>query len=217
MFRASWCFLLFCALSQAQWFSGGSVGLATLTGDGSTSIEASRTRIALYQPKNGPAFQLFAGRHIRDYLSLQASYGYNRNPVTFTGLDIANSIENSFEQSRRLTQHSGGLDAMIYFRPLTSKVRPYVSGGAGLIYLNSTTNRLLNIKGNPVPPPDSFSNTKPYWRTAVGIDLYLKPKWRFRYTFWETVTTNPLSAQLQPRGKALFLNFLNQFGVVREF
>ncbi len=202
---------------QAQWFAGGTAGLATVTGDGRTIIESTRTQIALYQPSNGPALQLFTGRHLNDYLSIQAAYGWNRNPVTFTGTNLGGTQEDTFEQDRRSTQNSFGFDGMIYARPRSSRIRPYVAGGAGLIHLNSRAQALLISKGRPVMPPDTFTATKPYWRTAVGLDLQLRPKWHFRYTFWETVSSNPLSAQLRPRGKALFLNFLNNFGIVREF
>ncbi len=211
-------FLLFAErIAQAQWFAGGTAGIATLTGDGRTIIDSTRTQIALYKPSNGPAFQVFAGRHLYDYLSIQAAYGWNRNPLTFTGTSLTGTQEDTFEQDRRSTQNSFGFDGMIYGRPRSSKWRPYVAGGAGLIHLNSRAQTLLISKGRPILPPDTFSATKPYWRTAVGIDFKLHPKWHFRFTFWETVTANPLSAQLRPPGKALFLNFLNNFGFVREF
>ena len=205
--------LLTKGIAHAQWFAGGTAGIATVTGDGRTIIDSTRTEIALYQPSNGPAFQLFAGRHLNNYFSIQAAYGWNRNPVTFTGTNATDT----FEQERRSTQNSFGFDGMIYGRPRTSIWRPYVAGGTGLIHLNSRAQTLLISKGRPTLPPDSFSATKPYWRTAVGIDLKLRPKWYFRFTFWETVSSNPLSAQLRPPGKALFLNFINNFGFVREF
>ena len=204
-------------LAQAQWFAGGTAGIATLTGDGATSIDATRTAISLYKPSNGFAFQVFAGKHVREYFSVQAAYGWNRNQVTYTGLDIAAGREDSFEQARTARQQSAGLDGMIYFRPRASRFRPYVSGGAGWIHLDSQAQRVVIAKGNPVLPAAEFSASKPYWRTAVGMDLRLRPGWQFRYTFWETVSTNPLSAQMRPAGKALFLNFLNQFGLVHEF
>ncbi|MBM3762591.1 MAG: porin family protein [Acidobacteria bacterium] len=204
-------------LCSGQWFAGGTAGIATLSGDGATNIDRDQTAISLYQPKNGPAFQIFAGKHIREYFSLQAAYGFNRNNVTFTGLATANNREDSFEQARTATQQSFGLDAMIHVLPRTNRFRPYVSGGAGTIHLASSSKSVRIQKGNPTLPPNEFSNSKLYWRTAVGLDLRLRPGWQFRYTFWETVSANPLSAQLRPRGKALFLNFLNQFGIVREF
>ena len=210
-------FLLACSAAQGQWFAGGTVGIATLTGDGSTVVDSSRTSIALYKPQNGFAFQLFAGRHIREYFSVQANYGWNRNAVTFTGLNLEGGKEDSFEQARTLRQNSAGVDGMIYFQPRAARFRPYVSGGAGLIRLDSSASTLLIRKGNPSLPAESFAATKSYWRTAVGLDVQLRDKWRFRYTFWETVSTNPLSSQLRPQGKSLFLNFLNQFGLVREF
>lgn len=204
-------------VSRGQWFAGGTIGIATLSGDGATNIDRDQTAISLYQPANGPAFQLFAGKHIREYFSIQAAYGFNRNNVTFTGLALQNNREDTFEQSRTATQQSFGLDGMIYFRPKASRFRPYVSGGAGTIRLTSDAQNVRILKGNPILPPNQFTSTKPYWRTAVGMDLRLRTGWQFRYTFWETVSSNPLSAQLRPGGKALFLNFLNQFGLVREF
>ena len=200
-----------------QWFTGGTVGIATLSGDGATKIDGGQTAISLYQPSNGPAFQLFAGKHLKDYLSVQGTYGWNQNRVTFTGLKLANGREDAFDQSRRSRQQSAGVDAMIYFRPRTSRYRPYVSGGLGWIQLSSQARELRVRKGMPEIPQDHFSASKAYWRTAVGMDFRLRPGWQFRYTFWETVSNNTLSAQLRPRGQALFLNFINQFGFVRQF
>jgi hypothetical protein len=209
--------LLAVAPLHSQWFGGGSVGIATLTGDGATRIDANQTSISLYQPQIGPAFQFFAGRHLRNYFSVQAAYGFNRNNSTFVGSSISPNREDTFEQTRTIRQQSVGFDAMIYARPQGSRLRPYVSGGFGYMHLNSQRQALIIRKGNPALPADAISAGKPYWRTAVGVDIQLRPRWQFRYTFWETVTTNPLSSQLRPQGSALFLNFLNQFGLVREF
>jgi len=205
------------SLAQAQWFSGATAGIATLTGDSATSINAARTGISLYQPANGPALQVFAGKHVREYFSFQAAYSFNRNNYNLTTLDQTASSENSFTQSRRLRQDALGVDGLIYFRPRSSRVRPYVSGGLGWIHLSSSLRETQISKGNPTLPANTFSSNKPYWRTAVGMDIRLKPGWQFRYTFWETVSSNTLSSQLRPQGKSLFLNFLNQFGIVHEF
>jgi hypothetical protein len=41
--------------------------------------------------------------------------------------------------------------------------------------------------------------------------------WYFRYTFGETISHNPISAQLSPPGRRLLKNFQNLFGIYRTF
>lgn len=180
-------------------------------------IDASATRVSLLKPENGPAMQFFAGRQFRDYFSAQASYGWNSNDVAFTGTSFAGGRETTFEQARSSRQNSAGGDAMIYFRPRTSRLRPYLSGGAGVVHLSSTAGRTLIAKGSPILPAEKFSHTNVYWRTTVGMDVRLAGGWWFRYSFFETLSNNGLSSELAPPGQRRLLNFQSQFGIFRTF
>ncbi len=63
------------------------------------------------------------------------------------------------------------------------------------------------------------SRVRPYalLRVAVGIDVALRQGWSARYSFSESVSGNPISAQLSPAAPRNLANFQNLFGVVRTF
>jgi hypothetical protein len=70
-----------------------------------------------------------------------------------------------------------------------------------------------------VQPPARFATTNPALRVAVGIDIGSTPAgpWRFRYSFSETISRNPISAQLSPTPPRNLANFQNLFGVIALF
>ncbi len=205
------------AVSYGQWYAGGTAGFSTISADGQTVINGSSTAVSLYKPENGPAVQLFVGRHWREYLSTQGSYSWNRNPLQFTGARIEGGQEATFEQKRSSRQNVVTGEGLIYFRPRSSRFRPYVLGGLGMVNVSSAAGAVVVAKGRVVLPPERFSATRLHWRTAVGMDFRFKEGWRFRYSFWENVSANPFSRELVPRGKRNLANFQNMFGFVKEF
>ena len=118
-------------VSQGQWYAGGMGGLSTLSADGRTVITRDSTAISLYKPENGAALSLFAGKHWREYLSVQGMYVWNRNALQFTETLVEGGRETTFEQKRTSSQNAGSVDGLLYFRPRASRFRPYVSGGLG--------------------------------------------------------------------------------------
>lgn len=202
---------------QGQWYAGGTGGLSTLSADGRTVITRDSTAISLYKPENGAALSLFAGKHWREYLSVQGMYVWNRNALQFTETLVEGGRETTFEQKRTSTQNAGSVDGLIYFQPRASRFRPYVSGGLGLVRVNSEAGAVVVAKGAVVLPPEQFAATRVFWRTAVGIDVRVAKGWRFRYSFWETFSANPFSRELRPRGQRNLLHFQNMFGFLREF
>jgi hypothetical protein len=62
-----------------------------------------------------------------------------------------------------------------------------------------------------------FVSTNPALRVAVGIDVDLGGDWRFRYSFSETISRNPVSAQLSPPAERGLANFQNLFGAIKSF
>ena len=208
-------------------FIGGAIGVTTLSADGQTAIAAGGSSVSLYKPENGITTRFYVGRHLSEYFSLQGNYTLSRNALTLTSLntlftrigDFSTSgvQESVYEQMRASSQQMLGLEAMGYFRPRTSALRPYLSFGGGLAHFSSRAERVAVQRGTVALPPSTFSATKPFVRVDVGIDMRIKSGWKFRYSFGETITRNPISVQLTPQGKRNLATFQNLFGFVKEF
>jgi hypothetical protein len=202
-------------VGQSRYFLGGVGGLSTLSADGRSLLSQSPGSVSLYKPENGPTFQFFGGLHWTDYLSLQASYGWNRNSLTLTSVRLEDN-SSFYQQMRRVSQHSFIGELMLYFRNRKSFARPYLSVGTGVVHLRSSAGTVTRTTGTLVGP-GSFSSTKPALRVAVGIDLVTKTGWGFRYSFSETIRQNAISTQLVPPGRRNLANFQNLFGLLKTF
>ena len=201
--------------AQVVPFAGVVGGVATLSVDARSLPTSQGLSISLYKPENGPALDLFAGVHLTPHLSIQANYIWNRNELT---LSSTSPVSNSFfEERRRSSQKAVIFDLMVYFRSLDSRVRPYLSAGAGAVQFSSSRERLTAIGGMPVLPQEHFSSVRPAVRIAVGMDVRLADHVALRYSFSETVRHNDISAQLSPPGQRSLANFQNLFGVVLRF
>lgn len=198
-------------------FAGGMIGVSTLSADGRSDFGASSAAVSLYKPENGLTGLVFGGRHFNDFFSVQASYGSNRNDLTLASTQIAAGAERSYQHSYAARQHTIASEFMIYFRPRSSSVRPYLSGGPGVARLSSGQGRAIFTRGEPVLPPQRFSSTDLCFRVAVGIDIKLKAGARLRYSFAETIQSNPISARMLPPGGRGLANFQNLFGVYWGF
>ena len=202
-------------LAQVVPFAGVVGGVATLSADARSLPSSQGLSISLYKPENGSALDFFAGAHLTPYLSIQANYIWNRNELT---LSSTSPVSNSFfEERRRSSQKAVIFDLMVYFRSLDSRVRPYLSAGAGAVQFSSARERQTAIGGMPVLPPEHFSSVWPALRVAVGMDVRLADHVALRYSFSETVRHNDVSAQLSPPGQRSLANFQNLFGVVLRF
>lgn len=198
--------------AQVVYFAGVVGGVATLSADARSLPTPQGLSISLYKPRNGPALDFFAGAHLTPYLSIQANYIWNRNELT---LSSTSSASNSFfEERRRSSQKAVIFDLMVYFRSLDSRVRPYLSAGAGAVQFSSSRERLKAIGGMPILPQERFSSVRPAVRIAVGVDVRLADHVALRYSFSETVRHNDISAQLSPPGQRQLANFQHLFGVV---
>jgi Outer membrane protein beta-barrel domain len=198
-------------------FVGILAGVSTLSADGASLIGENRTVVSLYSPENGPALNLLGGIHLNDFFSLQGSYVWNRNRLTLTSTLFSDVGQTLYQQSRNSLQHSVLGDLLLYFRNRDSRVRPYLSAGAGIVRFRSTQDELLAVRGSPELPPATFNSTKAALRVAVGVDLALARGWAFRYCFSESIRSNPVSTQLSPPGPRNLANFQNLFGVVKAF
>ncbi len=179
------------------------------------AVDRWRIEPPAYAPENGGALNIFVGAHLHNYLSVQGNYIWNANELV---LSSTSSASNSFyQQARTSSQQAVIFDFLIYFRPRSSRIRPYLGTGTGIVHLSSTQERLLRSGGTPVLPPTTFSSNRPVLRSHVGIDFRLTSKLDFRYSFSETIGKNDISTHLSPPAPRRLANFQNLFGFVVRF
>jgi hypothetical protein len=216
--------LLFClgaapqafAQDEGRLYAGALVGVSTLSADGRTSTQPSRAEASLYKPENGLALNLFAGVHLGRYFTVQSNYVWNRNDLTLFSSFTSAEGGRFYEQQRTSAQHAVVGDALLYFRALGSGVRPYLSTGVGFVRFTSESARSVVASGLSAPEGE-ITSTRVLLRVAVGIDIAAGDRWSFRYSFSESISSNPVSARLMPPGERNLANFQNLFGFIRHF
>lgn len=190
--------ILFAATAAAQdLYVTGVAGFAALSAATKTSAGPPPTA-STYSPSLGPAINAGVGWHFNDWFSVQGNYIWNRNDVTF--MRVAGDAFS--ERPIEAPQHAFVADLLLYFRPRTSRIRPYLSCGTGPVRFSG---------------PSDVDGTRAGLRVAVGIDLLLKSGWGFRYSFSETISGNPFAAAMSPRSDSALMNFQNLFGFVKYF
>ncbi len=202
------------ASAQTHAYAGAIGGVSTLSADAGSKITAQGLSLSSYAPANGGALNLFAGTHLHDYFSLQANYIWNRNDLV---LNSSSGTGTFYQETRSSSQNAGTIDFLIYFRRRSSRIRPYLGTGGGVVHLSSIRDRLIASGGNPMLPPDNFSSTGPVFRVHVGIDLRVARNLDFRYSFSEMLGQNEISKHLSPQGPRKLANFQNLFGFVVRF
>jgi hypothetical protein len=200
-----------------DFYFGALGGMATLSADGGFVLSGTSSQTSLYKPENGAALNLFGGWDFSQYASLQANYIWNRNDLTLVSTAFGPAGASAYQQARTSQQSSAITDLLVYFRDRRSRVRPYLSGGAGPVWLNSSAKALMTATGSPPIPPQHFSESNIGLRVAVGMDVRLGRGWWFRYSFSETISSNPITDELSPPGQRMLKNFQNLFGLVRRF
>jgi outer membrane protein with beta-barrel domain len=203
--------------AQAQLYAGVLGGVATLSGDARSLLSPGSSAFSSYDPQNGGAVEVLVGKHFSDYLTIQADYIWNGNGLTLTSAALNNGTQQGYQETRRSPQQSLIGDLLVYFRNRDSRLRPYLSVGTGLVHLASSQERIKQVLGAPVLPPQHFSANMIALHVPVGIDVRLVKGWAFRYTFSETLSRNPISDCLSPPGQHSLKNFQNLFGFVKRF
>jgi Outer membrane protein beta-barrel domain len=203
--------------AEAKYFVGGMGGFSTLSADHRAIITNTTSTITAYETMNGPAMMFYVGRHMTDYLSVQATYGWNRNDLILTSLESSASGQSSYEQMRSSSQQSVVGDLMLYFRDRKSFARPFLSVGTGWTHFTIAESGVASLVGAPSLPPAKLTSNALPLRVAVGIDLFVRKGWAFRYSFAETIRSNPISQQLSPPAQHDLANFQNFFGLTRQF
>ena len=201
---------------DSGYFVGVISGSAQLSGDPSSLVTPTGFATSVYKPETGPAINAFVGIHLREYVTLQANYTWNRNDVAFFAARGTPTDSRFYEQPHSTTHHTVIGDVLVYFRERSSRVRPYLSGGLGLLRLSSERRPGL-IDGGLTPPPSTFTTTDFTTRVAVGADISVGNGWSIRYSFSENLGPNPLSRQLDPQGTRGLMSFQNLIGAMREF
>jgi hypothetical protein len=203
--------------ARAQFYAGFAGGLDILSGDAQSIVDANGTAFSSYNPTNGPVLNPLVGKHLNDFVSVQGEYVWNRNPLTLSGGAFTAGSTAAYQEERSSSQNSIFGSVLVYFRPRKSWVRPYLSVGTGWVHFASTVTSVSIVQGAAPVPPAAFSADKIGLRVPVGIDVTLHRGWRFRYSFAETISRNPISHELDPAAPHSLKNFQNLFGIVREF
>lgn len=203
-------------MAQRSVYVGALGGLATLSGDGSSLVSPASVATSLYSPRNGGAASVFAGIHLFNYVSLQGNYLWNRNDVTLVSSLSDPTTFSFYQQPVSGAQNAFVADVLVYFRKRSSRIRPYLSQGGGVVHISSRVNGSTLSRGN-LPLPGASGSTFATSRTAVGLDIRLRGAWYVRYTFGENISHNPISAELSPPGQRLLKNFQNLWGIYRTF
>jgi opacity protein-like surface antigen len=194
-------------------FGGGVAGVSTLSADARSEITTDGADVSLYKPENGPALNVFLGMHVREYVTVQTNYIWNRNHLALTSVRSTALGPSFYEQPQTSSQHAIVGDLLVYFREQRSVVRPYLSVGVGVVRLETKADGPARSR-NAVPPAETLRATRATLRVAVGLDLKLGQRWSVRYSFSESLSGNPIGAQLSPPGQRNLANFQNLFGVV---
>src|SRR5438093_6371446 len=153
-------------------FVGTVAGVSTLSADARSAITSDGADVSLYKPENGPALNVFFGMHVREYVTVQANYLWNRNDLALTSARSTPFGSSFYEQPQTSSQHAIVGDLLVYFREQRSVVRPYLSVGAGVVRLETKADGPARSR-NAVPPAETLRATRATLRVAVGLDLRL--------------------------------------------
>ena len=113
------------AEDRGRVYAGGLAGVSTLSADARSVISADGFATSLYKPENGLAANLLIGAHLHDYVTIQASYIWNRNALTLVSARAIGDTSAFYEQHRNSSQHAVVGDLLVYFRARGKRVRPY--------------------------------------------------------------------------------------------
>jgi hypothetical protein len=213
----TWCLATAVLWASDDYYAGGIAALATLSADGGMSVSATGSQVSAYKPDNGPAVNLFAGRYLRDYVSIQGNFIWNSNSLSLSSNTISSQGSSFYTETRTSSQASAIADVLVFFRDRSSLLRPYLSAGTGIVHLQSSQQQVEFLSGAAVLPPRDFSANTAALRVAVGIDVRLRRGFSVRYSFSETISANPISRQLSPPGDRALKNFQNLWGLLKAF
>jgi outer membrane protein with beta-barrel domain len=203
------------AQDESRAFAGALFGVSALSADAQAVTSGADAAVSLYDPKNGSALNVFGGIHVAQYFAIQVNWMWNRNDLTLVSSYTSPEAGGFYEQARDSTQHAMVFDGLIYFRRLDSSIRPYLGTGLSVVHFSSDEG---NSRAQGLSPPaGAIRSTRIGLRSHVGIDFRLSRHVAFRYSFSETISSNPISPSLTPPGRRPLMNFQNLFGFVSRF
>ena len=203
------------AQTERRVFVGVLFGISTLSADGSVMTMPPDAALSTYKPENGFTVNVFAGAHVAQYFTLQGNYMWNRNDLTLVSSFVTPQGGGFYEQRRTSAQHAVVADALVYFRRIDSRIRPYL--GTGLAIVRFSASVIDSTTSGLSAPEGDITSTQAALRSHVGIDVVLSSRTAFRYSFSETIGGNPISPHLSPPGQRGLANFQNLFGIVTRF
>src|SRR6516162_2210205 len=114
-------------------------GVSTLSADAHTDLDSNSATTSSYKPENGATAGVFVGLHWNNYFSIQADYLWNRNLLTLDSLAASTTGAGAtlYELIFQSRQHTALGSALLYFRPQSSWVRPFLAVGTGVVYLTA--------------------------------------------------------------------------------
>ena len=203
------------AQDESRAFAGALFGVSALSADAQAVTTAADAAVSLYDPKNGSALNVFGGIHVAQYFAIQVNWMWNRNDLTLVSSYTSPHAGGFYEQIRDSSQHALVFDGLIYFRRLDSSIRPYLGTGLSVVHFSSEEgeSRAQGLS----PPAGAIKSTHIGLRSHVGIDFRMSRHISFRYSFSETISSNPISPSLTPPGRRRLMNFQNLFGFVSRF
>ena len=196
-------------------FAGALVGVSALSADARAVTSPPDASVSLYDPKNGPALNVFAGLHAAEYVSIQANYVWNRNDLALVSTRTTAQGGAAYEQQRTSAQHAVVIDGLVYFRQRESRIRPYL--GTGVVLVRFTSAAVRTTSSGLAPPAPHITTTGLALRSHVGIDVVIARAVSFRYSFSEMIGGNPIGPHLTPPGERGLMNFQNLFGLLMRF
>ena len=96
------------------YFTGAIAGVATLSGDPSFIVTTAGFAVSGYKPENRAAVNVFIGAHLREYVTVQANYIWNRNDLTLASGVASDTGTRFYEQPRASSQHAVVGDLLVH-------------------------------------------------------------------------------------------------------
>jgi hypothetical protein len=203
------------AQDESRAFAGALFGVSALSADAQAVTAGADAAVSLYDARNGSALNVFGGTHVAQYFAIQVNWMWNRNDLTLVSSYTSPQAGGFYEQTRDSSQHALVFDGLIYFRRMDSSIRPYLGTGLSVVHFSSEE-RDSRAQGLS-PPARAIRSAHIGLRSHVGIDIRLARTVAFRYSFSETISSNPVGPSLTPPGQRRLMNFQNLFGFVSRF
>ena len=203
------------AQDEPRAFAGALFGVSALSADAQAVTTGADAAVSLYDPKNGLALNVFGGFMLLN-TSRSRSTGcgtgttsrwfprtHRLKPVVF--MSRPETVRNMRWSSMASSTFDGWTARFGHTWEQACRSVRFSSEEGGSLAQGLT------------PPAGEIRSTHIGLRSHVGIDFRLSRHISFRYSFSETISSNPISPSLTPPGRRPLMNFQNLFGFVSRF